>query len=132
MGAYCLLARARYHTARPGEIMEVRALTTYPSGGVALFGDDDEVACIPHQGCSLEIVATAPSADRDVNLLLPGQTLRYRRSFFFGDRVELPGGRKVGFDRLVGFRLQLAPPASAPPDENAIVRSRRETATAAR
>src|SRR5881409_1753268 len=60
-----------------------------------IFGDRKEIACIPHAGCRLEIVATPASPHRKVNLLLPGQVIRYTHSFFLGDRFELPSGTKV-------------------------------------
>jgi hypothetical protein len=121
MGAYCTLVSIRHHLARLGEIMEIRHLSPYY--GAAVFGDRDEIACIPHKGCALEIVATDEAAHPEVNRLLPGQVIRYTRSFFFGDRFELPSGRKVGLAQLVGFKLQLAPLRTAPlPEEDAIVR----------
>src|SRR5207245_9197425 len=93
MGAYCMLASIRRHPARPGEIMEVRRLFTYYDA--AVFGDRDEIACIPHKGCLLEIVAAGEAAHPEVNRLLPGHVIRYTRSFFFGDRFELPSGTRV-------------------------------------
>ncbi len=129
MGAYCLHALIPSHAARAGEIMEVLWSDYY---GAALFGDRREIACIPHKGCRLEILATAPTSHRELNLLLPGQILRYKRSFFLGDRFELPSGTKVGLRHLVGFKLQLAPEtASVPPVEELIVeRARRARARA--
>jgi hypothetical protein len=93
--------------------MEVRRL--YPYHDAAVFGDNEELACIPHRGCRLEIVAAPETPHGEVNLLLPGQVVGYTRSFFFGDRFELPSGKKVGLYQLVGFKLQLAPPRTAPP-----------------
>ncbi|HKX04293.1 MAG TPA: hypothetical protein VJX71_17490 [Methylomirabilota bacterium] len=98
--------------------------------GPALIGDKKEIACIPHKGCRLEIAATATTSDRDVNLLVPGAVIRYKRSFLFGDRFELPSGAKVGLADLLGFKLQLAPTTTPPPPiEEVIVRSltRRES-----
>jgi hypothetical protein len=86
-----------------GEIMEVRQ--PYPYDYVAVFGDNEEIACIPHRGCWLEIVAAPETSHREVNLLLPGQVIRYTRSLFFGERLELPNGKKVGLDQLVGFKF---------------------------
>jgi hypothetical protein len=125
MGAYCTLVYTRRHSARMGEIMEVRRpYPGYPH--VAVFGDNDEIACIPHRGCRLEIAAVPETAQGELNLLLPGQVVRYTRSFFFGDRLELPSGRKVGFDRLVGFKLQLAgSPTAAPPKEETVAKNAR-------
>ncbi len=71
-----------------------------------------EIACIPHKGCRLEIVATAKTTDPLVNLLLPGHVIRYKRAFFFRDQFELPSNATVGLDELVGFKLQLAPSAA--------------------
>jgi hypothetical protein len=119
MGAYCRLDYTCRHAARMGEIMEVRRLDPYHY--VAVFGDNEELACIPHRGCRLEIVAAPENAHGEVNLLLPGQVVGYTRSFFFGDRFELPTGKKVGLDQLVGFKLQLAPPRTATPPEEEIV-----------
>jgi hypothetical protein len=122
MGAYCTLDSTRRHAAKMGEIMEVRRLDPYHY--VAVFGDNDEFACIPHRGCWLEIVAVPKTSPGEVNLLLPGQVIRYTRSFFFGDRLVLPSGKKVGFDQLVGFKLQLAQRMTgAPPEEEAVAKS---------
>jgi hypothetical protein len=121
MGAYCTLVSVRHHPARLGEIMEIRRLSPYY--GAAVFGDRDEIACIPHKGCVLEIVAADEAAHPEVKRLLPGQVIRYARSFFFGDRFELPSGTRVGLAQLVGFKLQLAPSRTRPiPDEDSIVR----------
>lgn len=120
MGAYCRLNRR--HPARMGEIMEVRRASPYHD--VAVFGDNEEIACIPHRGCRLEIVAVPGTSRGEVNLLLPGHVIRYTRSFFFGDRLELPSGKKVGLDQLVGFKLQLARPTTeAPPEEETVAKS---------
>jgi hypothetical protein len=119
MGAYCTLD-IRRHPAGLGEIMEVRCLSPYYDA--ALFGDRNEIACIPHKGCLLEVVAAGETTHPEVNQLLPGHVIRYTRSFFFGDRFKLPSGQKVGLAQLVGFKLQLAPPRTAPlPEEHAIV-----------
>lgn len=124
MGAYCR-GFMRRHPANMGEIMEVRRFSPYGCD-VALFGDKDEIACIPHKGCRLEIVATADARYREIKLLLPGQVLRYTRSFFFGDRLALPSGKKVGLWEFVGFKLELAPAVVAPPPaEEAIVQRAR-------
>ena len=92
MGAYCHLEKMPSHTVSVGEIMEVRWSDYH---GAIIFGDREEVACIPHAGCRLEIVATPPSSPRKVNLLLPGQVIRYTHSFFLGDRVG-PGQHAAG------------------------------------
>jgi hypothetical protein len=77
-----------------------------------IFGDRQEIACIPHNGCRLEIGATAETTHPLVSLLLPGHVIRYNRSFFFRDRFELPNSATVGLDELVGFKLQLGPSAA--------------------
>jgi hypothetical protein len=119
-GAYCTLDSIRRHPAGLGEIMEVRRLSTYYDA--AMFGDRGEIACIPHKGCLLEIVAADEAPHPEVNRLLPGQVIRYTRSFVFGDRFELPSGTRVRLPQLVGFKLQLAPPRTAPlPEEDTIV-----------
>jgi len=115
VGAYCTLDHVRRHPARFGEIMEVRRVSPYYEA--AVFGDRDEIACIPHKGCLLEIVAAREAKHPEVNQLLPGQVIRYARSFFFGDRLELPRGTRVSLAQLVGFKLQLAPHRTAPPPE---------------
>jgi hypothetical protein len=102
MGAYCVRTLIRRHTAQVGEIMVVLWSDYY---GAAIFGDGQEIACIPHNGCWLEIVGTAETSHRKVNRLLPGQVIRSSRSFLLGDRFELPGGPRVGLGHLVGFRL---------------------------
>ena len=99
--------------------MEVRHL--FPRDA-AVFGDRGEIACLPHKGCLLEIVAAGKAAHPEVNRLLPGQVIRYTRSFFFGDRLKLPSGTRVGLAQFVGFKMQLAPPRTDPlPEEDAIV-----------
>ena len=123
MGVYCTLALIPHHDAKVGEIMEVRWVD---HDGAALFGDKREIACIPHKGCRLEIAAAVATSHREVNLLLPGAVIRYKRSFFSGDRFELPSGTTVGLRHLVGFKLQLAPSTtSAPPVEEVVVWGRR-------
>jgi len=119
MGAYCLLESIGAHPARIGEIMEV---VWFDYHGPIVIGDKKEIACIPHAGCRLEIVATPLSAHRKVDLLLPGQIIRYSHSFFRGDRFELPGGSKVSLRYLVGFKFQLASGAARPPQEEAMIR----------
>jgi hypothetical protein len=119
MGAYCLLGLIPSHPVSVGEIMEVRWFDYH---GAVIFGDREEIACIPHAGCRLEVIATPPSCHRQVNLLLPGQVIRYTHSFFRGDRFELPGGTKVSLRHLVGFKLQLASSIALPPLEDAVVR----------
>ncbi len=119
MGAYCLRALIPSHAAVVGEIMQVLWSDYY---GAVIFGDRREIACIPHKGCRLEIVATADATHPLVNLLLPGHVIRYTRSFFFRDRFELPSGVTVGLHELVGFKLQLAPsPTPVRPAEELIL-----------
>jgi len=91
--------------------------------GAAIFGDGQEIACIPHSGCWLEILGTAETSHGKVNQLLPGQVIRYTQSFLLGDRFELPGGARVGLWHLVGFRLQLVqdPVRTIPVEEDLIV-----------
>jgi hypothetical protein len=113
MGAYCIRALTPRHTA------EVGVWSDYY--GAALFGDRREIACIPHQGCRLEIVATAETSHPEVNLLLPGQVLRYKRAFFILDRLELPSGAKVGLWHFVGCKLRLAPGVTRPPPREDII-----------
>jgi len=123
MGAYCLLESVPSHRASVGEILAVRWFDYY---GAVIFGDRNEIACIPHEGCRLEITATAtaPSPYRKAELLLPGQVIRYMHSFFLGDRFVLPNGRKVKLQNLVGFKLQLASRPVPPPLEDVVTRRR--------
>jgi hypothetical protein len=72
MGAYCTLLDIRRHPASLGEIMEVRCPSPYYDG--VLFGDRKEIACIPHKGCLLEIVAVGDTTHREANRLLPGKS----------------------------------------------------------
>ncbi len=118
MGAYCTRSLIPRHTAKVDEIMDVRWSDYH---GAAIFGDGREIACIPHKGCRLEIVATAKTAHHGVNLLLPGQVLRYRRSLFILDRLELPNGTKVGLWHFVGFKLRLSPNMTPPPPTEDII-----------
>jgi hypothetical protein len=67
MGAYCLLPLIPSHPARVGEIMKVLWSKYH---GAVIFGDRREIACIPHTGCRLEIVATPRVSHRKVNLQL--------------------------------------------------------------
>jgi len=82
--------------------------------GAAIFGDGREIACLPHKDCRLEIVATAKTTHHAVSLLRPGQVLRYRRSIFLLDRLELPNGTRVGLWHFVGFKLRLSPTVTLP------------------
>jgi hypothetical protein len=104
-----------------GEIMQVLWSDYY---GAVIFGDRREIACIPHKGCRLEIVATAEATHPLVNLLLPGHVIRYKRSFFFRDRFELPSGVTVGLDALVGIKLQLVPSAAPAPRAEELILER--------
>ena len=107
------------HAANIDEIMEVRWSDYY---GAALFGDEDEIACLRRKGSRLEIVATAESSHHGVNLLLPGHVLHYKGAFCFLDRFELPNGTTVGLWHLVGFKLRLVSDTIAPvPREDAIL-----------
>jgi hypothetical protein len=121
MGAYCLLGSIPSHSASVGEILEV---IWFDHHGAITFGDKKEIACIPHAGCRLEITATPPRPHRKVDLLLPGQVIRYKHSFFLGDRFVVPGGRTVSLRHLVGFKLQLASSPAPPPLEEVVVRGR--------
>ena len=124
MGGYCRVPLPR-HTATEGETLEVMWSDYY---GAALFGDRMEIACIPHRGCRLEIVATAPTEQREISLLLPGQVLHYKRAFYFLDQLVLPNGRRATLGRFVGFKLRLAPAVAAPlPTEELVVRRARES-----
>src|SRR6266851_5294177 len=127
MEAYCLRALIRHHPAHVGEIMQVLWSDYY---GAAIFGDGQEVACIPHTGCWFEIVGTAETSHRKVNLLLPGHVLRYTRSLLLGDRFELPGGSRVGLRHLVGCRLQLVHTPMSPMavEENVVAQTAQEPA----
>jgi hypothetical protein len=122
MGAYCLLESVPSHRASVGEILEVRKVDHY---GAVIFGDRNEIACVPHEGCRLEITPTGPGPHRKAELLLPGQVIRYMQSFFLGDRFVLPNGRKVKLQHLVGFKLQLASRPVPPPLEDVVIRRRR-------
>ncbi len=106
MGAYCIRPLIPRHTAQVGEVLKVLWSDYY---GAAMFGDGQEIACIPHTGCWLEIMGTAETLHRKVTRLLPGQVVHYTHSFLLGDRFELPGGTRVGLRHLVGFKLQLIP-----------------------
>jgi hypothetical protein len=52
------------------------------------------------------------------------EVIQYKRSFFLGDRFELPEGIKVSLRHLVGFKLQLAGSLALLPVEDAVVRRR--------
>lgn len=105
------------HTAQLDEIMAVLWSDYY---GAALLGDRSEIACLPHKGCRLEVVATVESSHHEVNLVLPGQVISYKGSFCFLDRFELPSGTTVRLWHLVGFKLRLvSDPITAVPSEDA-------------
>jgi hypothetical protein len=111
MGTCCTRSVISRHTAGVDEILEVLWSDYH---GAAIFGDAGQIARIPHKGCRLEIVATAMTAHHGVSLLLPGQVLRHKRSLFILDRLELPGGTKVGLWHFVGFKLRLLPNRTLP------------------
>ena len=99
--------------------MEVRWSDYY---GAALFGDEDEIACLPRKGCRLEIVVTVESSHHDVNLLVPGHVLHYQRALCFLDRFELPNRTTAGLWHLVGFKFRLVSDTIAPvPREDTIL-----------
>src|SRR5260370_35284588 len=104
MGAYCLRALIPVHPARPGEIMQVLWSDYY---GAVVFGERGEIACIPHSGCRLEVVATASTSHRKVNLLLTGVVIRYTRLFLFGGRFVLPRGTMGVLWLHEGFKLKI-------------------------
>jgi hypothetical protein len=95
----------QHHVAVVDEILHVLWSDHY---GAGLFGDDGDVASLPHRRCRLEVVATAGTSHEQVNLLLPGQTIVYMGRAWFLDRFQLPGGTTVGLWHLVGFKLRLA------------------------
>ena len=129
MGAYCRVPLPR-HIAADGETLEVLWSDYY---GAALFGERREIACVPHTGCRLEIVATAPSGNPEVTRLLPGQVLPYRRTFFLLDQLVLPSGRRANLGHFVGFNLRLSPAVTPqPPCEDFVVDRARETQRAAK
>jgi len=68
MGAYCVRTLIRRHTAQVGELMAVLWSDYY---GAAIFGDGQEIACIPHNGCWLEIVGTAENGSCQVKSFAP-------------------------------------------------------------
>ncbi len=106
------------HTAGVDEIIYVLWSDYY---GAALVARG-EIARLPYKGCRLEVVGTAESSHRDVNLILPGEIIRYKGSSCFLDRFELPMGTTVGLWHLVGFKLRLAPDRPAPvPSEDALL-----------
>ena len=129
MGTCCTRSVISRHTAGVDEILEVLWSDYH---GAAILGDAGQIARIPHKGCRLEIVATATTAHHGVSLLLPGQVLRYKRSLFILDRLELPSGTKVGLWHFVGFRLRLLPNRRPPtPVEDIIVKQARGEAVQA-
>jgi len=76
---------------------------------------------------------TADTPHREFKLLLPGQVLGYTRSFFFGDRLEMPSGKRAGLREFVGFKFELVPAMVAPPPvEEAIVERARAKFAAVR
>ncbi len=107
------------HAAKLDEIIKVLWSDYY---GAALFGNDEEIVWLPYKGCRLEIVAAPESSHHDVSVVLPGQVVRYKGSFCFLDRFELPSGTTVGLWHLVGFKLRLLSDTIAPvPSEDAIL-----------
>jgi hypothetical protein len=107
------------HPAKVDETMKVLWSDYY---GAALFGDEEELACLPYKGCRLEVVATAESAHHVVNRILPGQVIRYAGTFCCLDRFDLSSGTTVGLWHLIGFKLRLAPDTITPvPDEDAML-----------
>ncbi len=105
MGAYCRVPVPR-HIAAEGETLKVLWSDYY---GAALFGERREIACVPHGGCRLEIVATATTRHREGQQLLPGQGVQYKRTFWFFDQLVLPSGRSASLWHFVGFTFRLAP-----------------------
>lgn len=125
--------RRRHHKAGVGEIMTVTGVEDLVAPMV-LIGDKDEVACIPHQGCKLEIQATAKSSHPEADRLLPGQVISYiqvRLGWFVRrDLFLLPTAREVQLSQLAGFKLTLLPDVSAPPPAEEEILPRRERMSA--
>ncbi len=124
MGAYCRVPLPR-HVATDDETLEVLWSDYY---GAALFGDRGEIACVPHAGCRLEIVATAPSGHREVTQLLPGQVLPYRRALFLLDVLVLPNRRRASLAHFVGFKCGGARAVPRPPPREALIAGRARAA----
>ena len=124
---HCSRTCAGHHAARVGEIMEVTLVPgRFSQTRAVLLGDQREIVDLPRTGCRLEVVATAPTRDREIDLLLPGEVLTYSRMPLLGDRLELPSERSVRLAKFHGFKLQLAmPPMPPPPSEDAVVRGAR-------
>ena len=117
MRAYWRWVPLPRHTVSVDEILDVLWSDYY---GAVLFGEAGEIADLPHKGCRLEVVATAESSGREVNLILPGEIVHYKGSFCFLARFELPSGTTIGLWHLVGFKLRLVPDTSEPvPSEDA-------------
>src|SRR5262245_32653853 len=115
----------RRHVAKIDEILHVLWSDYY---GAALFGDDVEVASLPHTRCRLEVVGDAESSHRDPNGLLPGQVIRYKGRRCFVDRFELPGGTTVALWCLVGFTLRILSDTVVPvPSEESVLDSVRSS-----
>lgn len=76
------IAEQPTHDAQEGEVITVRKL---PNGGTAMYGRNNEVACIRKNGCRLETLAAAATSHPAVNRLLPGETVSFRKR-----RAETP------------------------------------------
>ncbi len=117
----------RFHDARVGEAMRV---TGNAYGDMVLRGDRDEVACVPHRGCRLELLEVAPSNNPEVQKLLPLDFITFIQVRFLyifrRDLFLLPNGREVKLKDLEGSTLKLMPLGiDRPPREEDILQRAR-------
>ena len=112
-----------FHKAEVGEIMVV----VREFSRMRMVGNRDEIACIPHEGCRLEIQETAASTDPQVKQLLPLDEITYIQvrflKVFRRDLFLLSNGREVELWKLEGFKLRLmSPEIPRPPREEDVLK----------
>jgi hypothetical protein len=106
------------HTARLDEIMVVRGSDYY---GAALVGAEGRDRPSAAQGMSARSRSDGGElTPRRKPVILPGQVIRYKGSFCFLQRFELPSETTVGLWHLVGFKVRLVSGAmTSVPSEDA-------------
>ena len=104
------------HQARVGEPLTVRPIYT---GGTGMYGDNNELACVPHRA-KLETQMVRPSSDRDVNGVLPGLTVTFLQKWS-RDLIVLPNGKRKPLAAFHGFTYQLAQIKTGSPSREEII-----------
>lgn len=112
MGRYCLVA-GRFAKALVGEELHIREFhVTATTATIAVANAEGKPVCIPHEGCTIELISVAPGLAQHPVLagLRAGQTARYQivgTGRTEKDVVTLKDGKTVDLRRLEGCTFQI-------------------------